>query len=251
VSGARVVVEHVVRAYDGTRVIDDVSFVIEGGELVALTGPSGSGKTTLLQLIGSLDVPTSGSITVDGEAVQRLRNPAGYRRNTVGFVFQLHYLLPDLTARQNVELPLLASRMPRQERNARALEVLTEVGLGARADARPSDLSGGERQRVAIARALSGRPKLILADEPTGSLDSVASMKILELLADMRARHGTTVIIASHDPTLVERADRAIRVVDGKIVTPGEPVPTPEHIAAGRLTRAPDLASPDGERGPA
>jgi ABC-type lipoprotein export system ATPase subunit len=231
VSGARVVVEQVVRAYDGTRVIDDVSFVIEPGELVVVTGPSGSGKTTLLQLIGSLDVPTSGSITVDGEAVQQLRNPAGYRRNIVGFVFQLHYLLPDLTARQNVELPLLASRMPRQERNARALEVLTEVGLGARADARPSDLSGGERQRVAIARALSGRPKLILADEPTGSLDSVASLKILDLLTDMRSRHGTTVIIASHDATLVERADRAIRVVDGKIVTPQKPAPTPERIA--------------------
>jgi putative ABC transport system ATP-binding protein len=212
-------------------VINDVSFAVEPGELVALTGPSGSGKTTLLQLIGSLDRPTSGSITVDGQAVEQLRNPAEYRRNTVGFVFQLHYLLQDLTARQNVELPLLASRTPKQERAARALEVLTEVGLGARADARPSDLSGGERQRVAIARALSGHPKLILADEPTGSLDSVASMKIWELLADMRTRHGTTVIIASHDATLVEHADRAIRIVDGRIVTPGEPQPAPEHVA--------------------
>jgi putative ABC transport system ATP-binding protein len=231
VSGARVIVEHVIRAYDRARVINDVSFVVEPGELVALTGPSGSGKTTLLQLIGSLDQPTSGSITVDDQAVQQLRNPAEYRRNIVGFVFQLHYLLPDLTASQNVELPLLASRMPRQERVARALEVLTEVGLGGRTDARPSDLSGGERQRVAIARALSGHPKLILADEPTGSLDSVASKKIWELLADMRSRHGTTVIVASHDATLVEHADRAIRIVDGKIVTPGEPRPAPEHVA--------------------
>ena len=230
-TGARVVVEHVVRAYEGTRVIDDVSFVIEPGELVALTGPSGSGKTTLLQLIGSLDRPTSGLITVDDQVVTQLRNPAEYRRTTVGFVFQLHYLLPDLTAQQNVELPLLASRMPKQQRAARALEVLAEVGLGTRAGARPSDLSGGERQRVAIARALSGRPKLILADEPTGSLDSVASMKIWELLADMRTRHGTTVIVASHDATLVERAERAIRLVDGKVVRPSEHAPAPEHVA--------------------
>jgi ABC-type lipoprotein export system ATPase subunit len=229
-SGARVVVEHVVRAYDGTRVIDDVSFVVDQGELVALTGPSGSGKTTLLQLIGSLDQPTSGSILVGGEAVERLTHPAEFRRSTVGFVFQLHYLLRDLTAQQNVELPLLATRMPKQQRTARALEVLEEVGLGGRARSHPSDLSGGERQRVAIARALSNKPKLILADEPTGSLDSVASVKIWELLAQMRERHGTTVIIASHDATLVERADRAIRLVDGRIATPGEPQPQPEHV---------------------
>ena len=230
-SGARVVVDHVVRTYDRTSVINDVSFVIEPGELVALTGPSGSGKTTLLQLIGSLDRPTAGSIQVDGQAVEHLTRPAEFRRSTVGFVFQLHYLLPDLTALQNVELPLLATRMPKQERAARALEVLDEVGLGGRARSRPSDLSGGERQRVAIARALSGRPKLILADEPTGSLDSVASVKIWELLAQMRERHGTTVIIASHDATLVERADRAIRLFDGRVVAPGEPQPAAEHVA--------------------
>jgi putative ABC transport system ATP-binding protein len=230
-SGARVVVDHVVRTYDQTSVINDVSFVIEPGELVALTGPSGSGKTTLLQLIGSLDQPTAGSIQVDGQAVEKLGRPAEFRRSTVGFVFQLHYLLPDLTALQNVELPLLATRMPKQVRAARALEALDEVGLGGRARSRPSDLSGGERQRVAIARALSGRPKLILADEPTGSLDSVASVKIWELLAQMRQRHGTTVIIASHDPTLVERADRAIRIVDGRIVSPGEPQPAAERVA--------------------
>jgi putative ABC transport system ATP-binding protein len=232
VDGARVVVDHVVRAYDRARVIDDVSFVVEPGELVALTGPSGSGKTTLLQLIGSLDQPTSGSITVDGQAVEKLAHPAEFRRSTVGFVFQLHYLLADLTAQQNVELPLLATRMPKQQRIARALEALEEVGLGGRARSRPSDLSGGERQRVAIARALSGRPKLILADEPTGSLDSVASVKIWELLVQMRERHGTTVIVASHDATLVERADRAIRVVDGRIVAPGEqPQPAAERVA--------------------
>jgi putative ABC transport system ATP-binding protein len=230
-SGARVVVSHVTRAYGPATVIDDVSFTVEPGELVAITGPSGSGKTTLLQMIGSLDSPTSGSIMVDEIAVERLHNPAEFRRTMVGFVFQLHHLLPDLTAQQNVELPMLAARVPRRERDARAQELLTEVGLGDRNGARPADLSGGERQRVAIARALAGRPQLILADEPTGSLDSVASMKIWELLSDTRTRHGTTVLVASHDATLVERADRAIRVVDGRIVTPGEPRPAPEHVA--------------------
>jgi putative ABC transport system ATP-binding protein len=229
-SGAKVVVSHVTRAYGAATVINDVSFTVEPGELVALTGPSGSGKTTLLQMIGSLDRPTSGSIRIDDIAVEQLRNPAEFRRTTVGFVFQLHHLLPDLSAQQNVELPMLAARVPRRERDARARELLTEVGLGDRNEARPADLSGGERQRVAIARALAGRPPLILADEPTGSLDSVASMKIWELLSDMRTRHGTTVLVASHDATLVERADRAIRVVDGRIVTPGEPQPQPEHV---------------------
>jgi putative ABC transport system ATP-binding protein len=230
-TGARLVVSRVSRTYGATAVIDDVSFTVEPGELVALTGPSGSGKTTLLQMIGSLDRPTSGAITVDDVAVEQLRNPAPFRRSTVGFVFQLHHLLTDLTAQQNVELPMLAARVPRRERDSRARELLDEVGLGGRGDSRPANLSGGERQRVAIARALAGRPSLILADEPTGSLDSVASQKIWELLAVTRERHGTTVVIASHDATLVERADRAIRLVDGRIVTPGEPQPAPEQVA--------------------
>ncbi|HWF56256.1 MAG TPA: ABC transporter ATP-binding protein [Solirubrobacteraceae bacterium] len=230
-SGARVVVSHVSRAYGTAVVIDDVNFVVEPGELVALTGPSGSGKTTLLQMLGSLDRPTSGSIKVDDVSVELLKNPAQYRRSVVGFVFQAHHLLPDLSARHNVELPMLAAHVSRRERDVQARELLAEVGLGDRADARPADLSGGERQRVAIARALAGRPKLILADEPTGSLDSVASMKIWELLVATRDRHGTTVVVASHDATLVEHADRAIRLVDGRIVEPGEPQPATERVA--------------------
>ncbi len=138
------------------------------GELVALSGRSGSGKTTLLQLIGSLDKPTSGSIRVDDIEVEQLHNPARYRREVVGFVFQLHHLLPSLSAQQNIELPLVAGGVGRIERAQRARELLEEVGLGDRAKALPSDLSGGERQRIAIARALAGRPRLILADEPTG-----------------------------------------------------------------------------------
>jgi putative ABC transport system ATP-binding protein len=229
-TGVRVVVEHVSRAYGPAVVVNDVSFVVEPGELVALTGASGSGKTTLLQMIGSLDRPTSGSIRVGDIAVEKLTQPAKFRRESVGFVFQLHHLLRTLTAQQNVELPLIAARVPRRERAQRALELLGEVGLGDRASSLPSDLSGGERQRVAIARALAGRPCLVLADEPTGSLDSVASRRIWDLLEDVRSRHGATVIIASHDPTLVELADRALRLVDGQLV-PGEQEPTRARVA--------------------
>ncbi len=224
-------VEHVSRAYGRAVVLDDVSFVVEPGELVALTGASGSGKTTLLQLIGSLDCPTSGSIRVDDVSVQELSRPAQFRRDTVGFVFQLHHLLPALSAQQNVELPMVAAHVPRRERADRAIELLREVGLADRARDQPADLSGGERQRVAIARALVGQPPLILADEPTGSLDSVASRKVWELLGDVRSRRGTTVIIASHDATLAEHSDRALRLVDGRLTASVERPLTRERAA--------------------
>ncbi|MFZ0091367.1 MAG: ABC transporter ATP-binding protein [Solirubrobacteraceae bacterium] len=220
--GASVVLAHVSRAYDRTLVLDDVSFVVEPGELVALTGVSGSGKTTLLQLIGSLDRPTSGSIRVDDIAVETLSRPARFRRETVGFVFQLHHLLPALSAQQNVELTMVAAHVPRQERTRRSLELLDEVGLANRAHDLPGTLSGGERQRVAIARALAGQPRLILADEPTGALDSVASQRVWELLGQVRARRGATVIIASHDPSLADHADRSLRLADGRLVAVGD-----------------------------
>ncbi|MCL2418668.1 MAG: ABC transporter ATP-binding protein [Conexibacteraceae bacterium] len=216
--GSRVVLTDVNRAHGAAHILRDVSFTIEPGELVALTGPSGSGKTTLLQLIGSLDRPTSGAIQVDDTAVHALRHPAKFRREMVGFVFQLHHLLPSLTVQQNVELTMVAARVGRRERLARAEELLEEVGLPAeRMRDLPQDLSGGERQRVAIARALAGRPRLILADEPTGSLDSAASDKIWTLLASVRERHGTTVLIASHDPSLLDNADRGITIADGRV----------------------------------
>ncbi len=234
-AGARVVVEHVSRRYRDTLVLSGVNLELEPGELVSLTGPSGSGKTTLLQLIGSLDRPSEGRITVDGVSVGELKAPAEYRRSTVGFVFQLHYLLPGLTARQNVELPMAATRARRQERSRRALELLAEVGLSGRADDLPAELSGGERQRVAIARALANRPRLLLADEPTGALDSGASIRIWDLLDASRKRHGTTVLIASHDPTLAEHADWTIHLEDGRIRAPAELVED-----AGRPTAAED-----------
>ncbi len=218
--GSRIVLEDVNRAHGAALILRDVSFRVEPGELVALTGPSGSGKTTLLQLIGSLDRPTSGSIFVDDIPVHALKHPAKFRRDMVGFVFQLHHLLPSLTVQQNVELTMVAARVGRRERAARSEELLDEVGLAQRAQDLPSDLSGGERQRVAIARALAGRPRLILADEPTGSLDSVASARIWALLAGVRERHGTTILIASHDPSLLEHSDRGIAIADGRVTVP-------------------------------
>jgi len=219
-SGARIVLERVNRAHGSALILRDVSLRVEPGELVALTGPSGSGKTTLLQLIGSLDRPTSGTIFVDDIPVHALKHPAKFRRDIVGFVFQLHHLLPSLTVQQNVELTMVAARVGRRERAARSEELLEEVGLAPRKNDLPSDLSGGERQRVAIARALAGRPRLILADEPTGSLDSVASDRIWALLAGVRERHGTTVLIASHDPSLLEHSDRGIAIADGRVIVP-------------------------------
>ncbi len=223
--GARVVVEHVSRAYDRALVLDDVSFVVEPGELVALAGPSGSGKTTLLQLIGSLDRPTRGSIRVDDVAVQTLTHPARFRRETVGFVFQLHHLLPALSARENVELTMVAAHVPRHERSRRSLELLEEVGLADRAGDLPAQLSGGERQRVAIARALGGQPRLILADEPTGALDTAASHRVWELLGEVRDRRGATVIVASHDPSLADHADRSLHIADGRLVAAADRAP--------------------------
>jgi ABC-type lipoprotein export system ATPase subunit len=228
--GASVTADAVTRAYDRSEVLHQVSFAIEPGELVALTGPSGSGKTTLLQLIGSLDRPTSGRIVVDGVNVGELRRPALFRRSTVGFVFQLHYLMPALSAQQNVELPLAAAHVPRRERAERARALLDEVGLGDRADDLPSELSGGERQRVAIARALANEPPLVLADEPTGALDTAASAQVWRLLGDVRARRGATVIIASHDVTLGEHVDRSLHLVDGRLTESGES----RHAVPGR-----------------
>jgi len=227
-AGARVTVDHVSRAYGSTLVLDDVSFVVEPGEFVALTGPSGAGKTTLLQLIGSLDRPTKGRVLVDDVVVGDLAHPAGFRRATVGFVFQLHYLLSALSVLDNVELPMVAARVPHRERTQRALSLLEEVGLGDRAGARPSELSGGERQRVAIARALAGRPRLVLADEPAGALDTHNAANVWRLLGEVRDREGATVIVVTHDIGLAEQADRMIRLVDGRLAEPAQEISAQE-----------------------
>jgi putative ABC transport system ATP-binding protein len=220
--GAAVRVEGVSKAYAGRiRALRDVSMRVAAGEAVAITGPSGCGKSTLLNTIAAIERPDSGRVLVDGVSVTDLANPATYRRDTVGFVFQLHHLVPMLTARANVELPLIAAGVPRSERRQRASELLAEVGLESRADERPATLSGGERQRVAVARAIVNEPRLLLADEPTGSLDTESGQLVLALLEGARRRRGMTLLIASHDRSLGERADRIVRMVDGAIVAAG------------------------------
>ena len=217
-SGAAVEVEHVRKGFENGRIhaLEDVSLQLDPGELVALTGSSGSGKSTLLNLIGALDRPDEGEIHVAGQDVARLDDPAAYRADVVGFVFQFHNLITTLTALENVQIPMIGRR-GRAERERRARELLDEVGLNDRVDAYPPTLSGGERQRVAIARALANEPRLVLADEPTGALDSASSARVLDLVAAIRERRGMTVIIASHDPSVTERADRQVELADGLV----------------------------------
>ena len=219
--GAEVVLERIRRVRGSVIAVADVTLRVEAGECVALMGPSGSGKSTLLSVIGGLLRPDSGNVLIDGLPPEKHAGGlAGYHRDVVGFIFQLHHLLPMLTAQGNVEVPLVASRIPRTERRQRALDLLDEVGLTGRTDHLPGELSGGERQRVAVARALANQPRLLLADEPTGALDSDNSARILELLDAARARRGTTMIIVTHDAQIAERADRTLYMLDGRLVTP-------------------------------
>jgi putative ABC transport system ATP-binding protein len=217
--GAEVVVDHVSRSFEDGRIaaLEDVTFRVEPGEFVAVTGPSGCGKSTLLNLIGALDRATVGSITVGGERVEHLPHPALYRGTVVGFVFQFHNLIPTLTALENVQLPMLGRGLPRPQRVARARELLAEVGLSDRAGSYPPTLSGGERQRVAIARALANEPRLLLADEPTGALDTATGGQIVELLQSVREQRGTTVLLVTNDPDVAEAADRTLRIRDGRL----------------------------------
>jgi putative ABC transport system ATP-binding protein len=217
--GADVVVEHVRKAFDGGRVpaLADVSLDVEAGEFVALAGPSGSGKSTLLNLIGALDRPDAGSIVVGGRELATLADPAEYRAATVGFVFQFHNLISTLSALENVQVPLLGRGVPRRARVERATRLLAEVGLEHRAGAAPPTLSGGERQRVAIARALANEPQLLLADEPTGALDSETSAQVMRLLLRLRDQRRMTVLLVTNDEALSKQADRVLRLRDGRL----------------------------------
>ncbi|MDQ3930928.1 MAG: ABC transporter ATP-binding protein, partial [Chloroflexota bacterium] len=189
------------------------------GEAVALVGPSGSGKSTLLNLIGGLDRPTSGEIWVDGENIARAsaKRLVEHRRTRIGFIFQSFNLLAHRTALENVEVPLMLAGLARKERQARARELLTRVGLGARTEHRPSQLSGGEQQRVAIARALANRPSILLADEPTGNLDSATGAEVMSLLRELKSG-GLTIVLVTHDMTVASYMDRIVRLRDGKII---------------------------------
>jgi ABC-type lipoprotein export system ATPase subunit len=216
--GARVVVEHVRRVHPGPVVaLDDVSLTLEPGEFVVLTGPSGSGKTSLLSMIGDLDRPTSGMVEVDGIAIAESHD--GYfHRDVVGFVFQHHHLLAHLPARLNVEIPLIGAGLGTAARRERANALLEEVGLGHRLDSLAVHLSGGERQRVAVARALANDPRLLLADEPTGALDTESAQLVLQLLEDARERRGMTLLVVSYDEAIGSRADRRLYMRDGRLV---------------------------------
>jgi putative ABC transport system ATP-binding protein len=200
------------------RALDGVDLSLADGELAAVVGPSGSGKSTLLTLLGGLDTPTSGSITVYGEELAGMSPDelAGYRCSSVGFIFQDFFLLGHLTALENVEAPLKLAGVVRGGREERAHELIELVGLGARGSHLPRQLSGGERQRVAIARALANRPKLVLADEPTGNLDTKTGHAITDILGALNAEQGITMMVVTHNPAVAALAKQRLRMVDGK-----------------------------------
>ena len=209
----------VVKTYEEGRIraLAGMSLRVEAGEFVAVVGPSGCGKSTLLHLIAALDRPDAGEIHVAGHDLAHERNLDHYRAHHVGMVFQLHNLLPTLNALENVQVPMFELDLGGAERRERARQLLETVGLSERERSRPAQLSGGERQRVAIARALANDPSVLLADEPTGNLDSAAGQIVLELLERIRAERETTLVLVTHDTDVSERADRIVRMLDGRV----------------------------------
>jgi len=207
------------RSGEAVHAVRGVSLAVTQGEYVAIVGPSGCGKSTLLNLLGAIDRPTTGSVTIGGMAVSALPDKAAthFRLTNIGFVFQRFYLLPVLTAQENIELPMAEAKVPAAERRDRARELLGYVALGARADHRPAELSGGEQQRVAIARALANRPIVLLADEPTGELDARTGGDVIALF-DRLNRDGMTIVVVTHDEKLAGAARRVIHMLDGRVI---------------------------------
>ena len=219
VAELRDVCRHYTTSAGVVNALDHVSMTIEKGEMLAIAGPSGSGKSTLLGMLGALDRPSSGEIIVDGRSLGSLsaKEAALLRRDRIGFVFQAYNLVPVLTALENVEYVMLLQGRDPAARQARARQVLAEVGLGQHADRRPGELSGGQQQRVAVARALAAEPALILADEPTANLDSHTATALLDIMATLNREHGVTFVFSTHDPMVMERASRIVHLRDGAI----------------------------------
>ena len=202
------------------KALNGINLTIKEGEFVSIIGPSGSGKSTLLNMLGALDIPDSGKINVAGKDLKSDKKLNKFRSEQIGFIFQLHNLIPNITVRENIEIPMYTQKLSSSKMKERALKLLEDVGLYDKADILPNKLSGGERQRVAIARALANNPSIILADEPTGSLDSKTSNKILKLLIDLHKDKKVTLIIVTHDMNVAKLANRFIEVLDGEIINP-------------------------------
>ena len=217
------------------RALDGIDMHLTRGEFVTVMGPSGSGKSTLLNMVGALDRPTEGTVLVEGRDLQEVRDLDTFRARKVGFIFQLHNLIPTLTARENVEVPMMGQPIGRGKRRKRARELLEMVGLGHRLDHLPNQLSGGQRQRVAVARALANKPAIILADEPTGDLDTESGAEVIDLMKHLNEDLSTTFIVVTHDPAVSRETERVLIMRDGQIVHEHE-VGTPfeEDLAAFR-----------------
>lgn len=229
-------IKGITKSFGSLQVLKGIDLHIEKGEVVSIVGPSGAGKTTLLQIIGTLDKPDGGEITIDGTDVRKLSSKklSEFRNKRIGFVFQFHQLLPEFTAVENVMLPALIAGASKGEAKKRAMELLDFMGLSERAGHKPAELSGGENQRVAVARALVNRPAVILADEPSGSLDSKNKAELHQLFFDLRDKTGQTFVIVTHDENLASITDRTIKMKDGMLETencPKEPKQQeqPEH----------------------
>jgi len=213
-------VNRLVKKYGNFAVVNDVSLTVQQGEILSIVGPSGAGKSTLLHLVGALDKPDSGSVLIDGTDILKLpaKRQARFRNDKLGFVFQFHHLLPEFTAVENVCMPLWIKGLDKKDALKQATDMLSIVGLGGRLNNKPSELSGGEQQRVAIARALVTRPAIVMADEPTGNLDSANAQAIHELFLQLRKELGQTFVMITHNDTLAAMTDRTLIMRDGKIV---------------------------------
>ena len=211
---------NIVKRFGDLEVLRGVDLAVKSGEIVSIVGASGAGKTTLLQILGTLDVPDSGEVSVGGESTSGLsrRELSAFRNAHMGFVFQFHRLLPEFNALENVLMPAWIAGAPQRESRERAAQLLDDLGLGHRLDHNPSELSGGEQQRVAVARALMNQPSVLLADEPSGNLDSENAAKLHDLFFELRERHGQTIVLVTHNEQLAQRADRMLRMADGQFV---------------------------------